>query len=123
MVEPETVVREADIVAASEAAREVVWLHRLIESMITVPRVPVLNVDNEAAVKLAQNPEFHRRTKHIRSRHFYVRERVADGELEVKRVSTELQLANALTKPLHKPRSDMLFKHIGLVWLVFAACS
>ena len=77
--------------------------------------VPVLHVDNEAAVKLAQNPEFHRRTKHIRIRHFYVRERVSEEELDVKRVSTEFQLADMMTKPLHKPRLKMLCDNIGLV--------
>ena len=106
---------EAEIVAASEAAREIVWLQRLMQSMITMYDTPVLYVDNEAAVKLAQNPEFHRRTKHIRIRHFYVRERVSEDELEVKRVSTELQLADIMTKPLHKPRLQMLCDNIGVV--------
>ena len=105
---------EAEIVAASEAAREVVWLRRLMEMMITVNSVPELYVDSEAAVKLAQNPEFDRRTKHIRIRHFYVRERVSDGELDVKRVPTEFQLADIMTKPLHKPRLSALCDKIGL---------
>jgi len=104
---------EAEIVAASEAAREIVWLRRLMEPMMTMHNVPVLYVDNEAAVKLAHNPEFHRRTKHIRIRHFYIRERVSEGELEVKRVSTELQLADMMTKPLHKPRLNVLCINIG----------
>jgi len=43
---------EAEIVAASEAAREIVWLQRLMQSMITIYDTPVLHVDNEAAVKL-----------------------------------------------------------------------
>jgi len=75
-----------------------------METMIPINSVPELYVDNEAAVKLVQNPEFHPRTKHIRIRHFYVRERVLDGELEVKRVPTYSQLADILTKPLDKPR-------------------
>jgi hypothetical protein len=70
---------EAEIVAASEAAREIVWLKRLLSAMTTISETPQLQVDNEAAVKLAQNPEFHRRTKHIRIRHFFVRELVTDG--------------------------------------------
>ena len=65
-------------------------------------------------MKLAHNPEFHKRTKHIRIRHFYVRELVAEGQLDVKRVSTELQLSDMLTKPLHKPRFESLGKDIGL---------
>ena len=106
---------EAEVVAASEAARETVWLRRLMKTMIPMNSVPELYVDNEAAVKLAQNPEFHRRTKHIRIRHFYVRECVSDGELEVKRVPTEFQLADIMTKPLPKPRLTALCDKIGLI--------
>ena len=105
---------EAEIVAASEAAREVVWLKRLMETMTVMNSVPELYVDNDAAVKLELNPEFHRRTKHNRIRHFFVRERVSEGELDVKRVSTEFQLADIMTKPLHKPRFETVCNQIGL---------
>ncbi|KAG5861007.1 hypothetical protein JTB14_015716 [Gonioctena quinquepunctata] len=67
---------EAEIVAASEAAREIVWLKRLFDEIIVLRAVPTLMVDNEAAIKLAENPEYHRRTKHIHIRHFFVRELV-----------------------------------------------
>jgi len=105
---------EAEIVAASEAAREVVWLKRLMETMTVMNNVPELYVDNDAAVKLALNPEFHRRTKHIHIRHLLVRERVSEGELDVTRVSTEFQLADIMTKPLHKPRFETVCNQIGL---------
>jgi hypothetical protein len=105
---------ESEIVAASEAAREVVWLKRLLSGMTTLEELPCLQVDNEAAVKLAHNPELHRRTKHIQIRHFFVREMVTDGDIQVNRVSSELQLADMLTKPLHKPRLESLIKKIGL---------
>jgi hypothetical protein len=73
-----------------------------------------LQVDNEAAVKLTQNPEFHRRTKHCQIRHFFACERVTDGKIEVKRVPSQLQLADMLTKPLHKPKFESLIKDIGI---------
>lgn len=105
---------EAEIVAASEAAREAVWLKRLLSIMTVLKDSPCLQVDNEAAVKLAHNPELHRRTKHIQIRHFFVRELVTEGEIQVIRVSSELQLADMLTKPLHKPRLELLIREIGL---------
>lgn len=50
---------EAEIVAVSEAAREIIWLKGLMESITVMNSVPELYVDNDAAVKLALNPEFH----------------------------------------------------------------
>ncbi|KAG5871046.1 hypothetical protein JTB14_021193 [Gonioctena quinquepunctata] len=85
---------EAEIVAASEAAREIVWLKRLFEEIIVLRAVPTLIVDNGAAIKLAENPEYHRRTEHIHIRHFFVRELVLDSFIQVKKVSSEDQLAD-----------------------------
>ena len=105
---------EAEIVAASEAAREVVWLKRLLNELVALDGVPEIQIDNEAAIRLAQNPEYHRRTKHIQTRHFFIREQVAEGEIGVKSVTTELQVADALTKALLGPRLKLLMNKMGL---------
>ncbi|KAG5868268.1 hypothetical protein JTB14_028507 [Gonioctena quinquepunctata] len=109
---------EAEIVAASEATREIVWLKRLFEEIIVLRAVPTLMVDNEAAMKLAENPEYHRRTKHIHIRHFFVRELVLDSSIQVKKVSSEDQLADIMTKPLFKPRLQMLRNAMGLTRII-----
>jgi hypothetical protein len=105
---------EAEVVAASEAARECVWLKRLLTEIGGLQQVPLLHVDNSAAVKLAQNPEVHRRTKHIRLRHFFVREQVTEGEIDILQISTECQIADILTKAVHKPRLVNLCSNLGL---------
>jgi hypothetical protein len=64
---------EAEIIAANEGAKEAIWLSRLFKGIIQFRIVPIIQVDNSAAVRLAQNPEFHRRTKHIFIKHFYQR--------------------------------------------------
>ncbi|KAG5869352.1 hypothetical protein JTB14_015119 [Gonioctena quinquepunctata] len=58
---------EAESVATNETTKEIIWLSRLFEGIIRLKHVPILQVDNSAAVRLAQNHEFHRRTKHISS--------------------------------------------------------
>ena len=105
---------EAEIVAASEAAKEVIWLSRLLNELSTLKKIPVIRIDNEAAVRLAENPENHRRTKHIQRKHFFIRELISNGKLEVNRVPAEDQLADGLTKPLPAPRIRVLCDKMGI---------
>lgn len=106
---------EAEIVAANEATKEVIWLSRLFEEIVELKHVPVLQVDNSAAVRLAQNPEFHRRTKHIGIKHFFIREKVAEGKLGIQQISTEEQVADIMTKPLSRIRLNILCNQMGLL--------
>lgn len=64
-------------------------------------------VDNEVAVRLAQNPEYHCQTKHIKTTHFFVRELVSEGSIEVKKVATKFQVADILTNQSFKPRFSL----------------
>ncbi|KAG5885000.1 hypothetical protein JTB14_003533 [Gonioctena quinquepunctata] len=76
---------EAEIVTASEAARELVWLNRLYSGIIELKGVPQLIIDNEAAISLTQNFEYHG-MKPIKIIQFFVRELVKEGYIEVNRV-------------------------------------
>ena len=103
-----TVATEAELVAATEATKEVLWLSRLYKEINSLNDTPLLEVDNFAAVKLAQDPTLHGRTKHIDRRHFFIREVVESGKISIKQVSTNDQVADILTKPLHKPQMNKL---------------
>ena len=68
---------EAELMAVSEAAKEVIYLRSFLHELGVSDDAPThLSVDNQAAHDLAYNPEHHARTKHIERRHFFVRERV-----------------------------------------------
>lgn len=106
---------EAEIIAASESAQEILWLNRLLDDLLKTEK-PILNLDNESAVYLAHNPkyEYHKRTKHIKLKHFFIRECVSNGDFIVEQVASEDQLADMLTKPLYGPRLKVLSSRIGL---------
>ena len=93
---------EAEIMAASEAAKEAVFLSAYLDELgERDPSVPVkLAVDNTGARDLAYNPEHHAKTKHIERRHFFVREMVEEMRLRVPYVNTVDNLADFFTKPL-----------------------
>jgi hypothetical protein len=92
---------EAEIVAASEAAKEAVHLSRLATELKLHDGSPIdLHMDNKSAIDVAYNPEHHGRMKHVHRRHFFVRELVEDHLIRVPFVSTVNNWADFFTKPL-----------------------
>lgn len=106
---------EAEFVAASEGAKELIWLHRLLQELrVYKDGIPVLYCDNASAVKLVKNPEFHKRSKHIEVRHYFVRECHQQGRVDVRHIDGKHQLADVLTKPLERVRFEDLCLQLGL---------
>ena len=100
---------EAEIMAASEAAKEAIYLKRFLEQFgLHKPDDPVsLGCDNQATINLAYNPEHHKRVKHIERRHFFIREKVEENMIEVPYVRTVDNIADFFTKPLP---NDVFFR-------------
>jgi hypothetical protein len=55
----------------------------------------ILHVDNQSAIAIARNPEFHDRTKHIEVRHHFLWQLVDDGQIQPTYLATGEQLADA----------------------------
>lgn len=109
---------EAEYVAAAAAAKEAIWLRKLLSDLgCQCQSATTLFVDNQSAIRLTKNPEFHQRTKHIDIRYHYIREKVQDFELCVNYIPTALQRADIFTKPLPKERFKSLTSLLGLVYV------
>ena len=74
-----------------------------------------LNIDNQSAIQLAKNPEFHKRTKHIDTQFFFIREKYESGEMSVEYVSTDQQIADLFTKPLSKDKFEQFRDKICMI--------
>ena len=62
---------EAEYIAASEAAQEAIWVKEFITDLGVIPNAsgPMnLFYDNTAAITLAKEPGFHKKTMHIKRR-------------------------------------------------------
>ena len=62
--------------------------------------------DNTGAIALAKESRFHRRTKHIKIRFNYTRDQVKEGDIEICKIHTDLNVAGPLTKPLSRAKHD-----------------
>jgi hypothetical protein len=81
---------EAEFVAASETSKEAIWLQQFLREVKgdEIGPIPIL-CDNQGAIRLIKNPEFHQRTKHIAVKYHFVRHQQLNGNIEVSYVPTE----------------------------------
>ena len=94
---------EAEYIAASEAANEGVWMKEFISDLGVIPSASVpmkIFCDNTVASSLAKESIFQKRTKHIKRRFNSIRQQVKDGDIEICKVHTDMNVADPLTKPL-----------------------
>ncbi|KAH9669972.1 retrovirus-related pol polyprotein from transposon RE1 [Citrus sinensis] len=92
---------ESEYRSLAAANAEISWLQSLFSELkLQCTEKPVIWCDNLSATELAHNPVFHPRTKHIEIDIHYVRDKVLAGELSIKYVPSEEQVADIMTKPL-----------------------
>jgi hypothetical protein len=85
---------EAEYVAASACCAQLLWMKQTLKDFsCELTKIPLLS-DNESAIKLANNPINHSRTKHIDIRHYFLRDHEAEGDIAIHHVSTEKQIAD-----------------------------
>lgn len=92
---------EAEYRSIRKVVGEIVWLERLLtEFDVALPKPINVFCDNQAAVHIAHNPVFHERTKHIEVDCHSVQDKLKEGLIQLQHVSTNIQLADILTKSL-----------------------
>jgi hypothetical protein len=91
---------EAEYVIAGQCCAQLLWMRQTLQDFgNNLSKVPLL-CDNESAIRLADNPVEHSRTKHIDIRHHFLRDHQQKGDIEIFHISTENQLADIFTKSL-----------------------
>ena len=92
---------EAKSVSCFEASLHGVWLKSFIFGLRIVDSIsrPLkLYCDNSAAVFMAKNNKSGSRSKHIDIKYLAIRERVKEMKVVIEHISTELMIADPLTK-------------------------
>ena len=94
---------EAEYVAASEAAKEAVWLKKFIMDLQVIPsagRPITLYCDNSGAVAQSKEPRYHKKQKHIERKYHLIRDIIERGDTVVTKIASEENLADPFTKAL-----------------------
>ena len=92
-------VAEAEYMSLAEALTECLWIRPFLVSLgqESVGATPI-KVDNQAAIALAKNPEFHKRTKHVGIRYHRIRQEQENNVVFVEYVPTNENPADIFTK-------------------------
>ena len=108
---------EAEYIAASDAAKEAVWIKKFISELGVVPSIEngiELYCDNNGAISQSKEPRSHQKSKHVLRRFHLIREIVERGDVKVSKVHTEDNVADPLTKPLAQPKHESHTRSMGL---------
>lgn len=102
--------------AMEKTTSEIVWIRGLLSDLgIQVIGPSELLCDNDAALKLAANPVFHERTKHIEVDCHFTRDKIKEGVLVTKGIRTVNQPTDIFTKPLCQRQHKFLLRKLGVL--------
>ena len=104
---------EAELVAATVGAQEMVHLTAILHDMGLTQTLPmILFVDNQACIAMSKNPVHHGKTKHFAIKLCYLRDLCTNKFLVLEYVSTDTMPADILTKCLGKLKTNLFCEFI-----------
>jgi hypothetical protein len=80
---------------------------------VNFERVSIM-CDNTSAISLAKTPVFHKRMKHLKVRHHFLRDQVEKGDIKMRYIDTERRLTDIFTQPLDASHYATLRGEIGV---------
>ncbi|KAJ9553607.1 hypothetical protein OSB04_017652 [Centaurea solstitialis] len=111
---------EAEYIAASDAAKEAVWLRNFLSNLRVVASVsrPIdIFCDNSGAVAQAKEPREHHKSRHVLRKYHLIREIIGRGDVRICKIPTEDNVADPLTKPLATVKHEAHANSIGMQYL------
>ena len=107
---------ESEYIAATYASKEALWLRSLIAQLFdTSLTATTLFSDNQSAIALTKDHQYHARTKHIDIQFHFIRWIVENGSLRLIYCPTEEMVADTLTKALPSPKVKHFARELGLM--------
>ncbi|GAB2270388.1 N-alpha-acetyltransferase 16, NatA auxiliary subunit [Dionaea muscipula] len=107
---------ELEYRAFAHLTSDVTFLRQLLDELgYSAPQTTQIWCDDLATIHIASNLVFHERTKHIEVDCHFVREKLQDGNIELKRLKTNEQFEDILTKSLSGNRVSYICNKLGMI--------
>jgi hypothetical protein len=108
---------EAELIAVTDVISEVLDLKGFVEELGYVmngtERPAIVYQDNQSTMKLMESgPPSSSKSKHVRIRTFWLREKIEEGGLKVTFCPTDQMIADGLTKPLQGAQFELFADRI-----------
>jgi Reverse transcriptase (RNA-dependent DNA polymerase) len=93
---------EAELVGVNDILPQALWTRYFLEAQGYAVDESVVYQDNKSTILLAENGKASsgKRTRHINIRYFFIKDRVASGEVKIKHCPTTEMIGDFFTKPL-----------------------
>jgi hypothetical protein len=106
---------KSEYVAATHATKEALWLHSFIGQIFEPFTEPItLFSDNQLAIALTKDHQYHARTKHINIHFHFIHWVIEEEKLRLIFCPTVDMIADTLTKALPSPKVKHFASQLGL---------
>jgi hypothetical protein len=107
---------EVEYMAATHAAKEALWLRTFISQVFggNIDKPMTLYSDNQLAIALAKDHQYHARTKHIDVHFHFIRWIVDEGKIKLVYCPTNDMLVDTFTKALLSAKGKHFAAALGL---------
>eukprot|EP00253_Pinus_taeda_P010683 PITA_10683 len=107
---------ESEYKTLTNATCEAIWLRRILADLEEAQSgAACINCDNQSAIKLAHNPVYHARTKHVQLQYHFIREKIESNEIGLIFCNTKDNVADIFTKPIGKIKFEVFRSQLGIV--------
>ncbi|GKA88774.1 ribonuclease H-like domain-containing protein, partial [Tanacetum coccineum] len=103
------------VIALASITSEVIWILKILKDLKIKNLLPVnLHYDSNSAFKIAANPVFHERTKHLEIDLHFVREKILKGVVKTMKVDSINQITDIFTKGLGTLQHKDFLEKLGM---------
>jgi hypothetical protein len=107
---------ESEYRSIAQSTCEIMWVYHLLEEIsLNPPLLANLWCENQAALHIASNPVYYKRTKHIKVDCHFAREKIQENLISTSYVRTGEHLGDIFTNVLNGNQAENLGNKLGII--------